>query len=660
MTKTYSLKKLLPLIIWLSLACGSESGLALTLDEALKPVGVMAAALSPDGKHIAEVAYLPFHTCVIITDVDTNNSALIKMGKWERIGNFNVSREPTDIIWITNDLLAVDYGIYSESIAINGKKVADLGDVILGKADRNNPESPMVLVYNNFKDNEYALVNAKTGKKTVLSLPNSDTPIHPAFDIHGQLRAITMMNSSFWNDSAKITNWYKPAADKPWEKLEEFKVTDNYWIPMFVPDKENSLTVLSNYGRDTSAIFNYDTAKHQVGELMAGHETEDILRVDGIDLDTFKSVVTNGMKPVRIWFDPVWKGLQQSIDLSLPDRINVLSGDAKDRVLVFSYSDIDPGRWFILDVSTMRMHLVGEAKPQIDPDKMKPMDIVTYPSKDGLMIPAYLTKPSATKTMQPAIILIHGGPTVRDMWQWNSEVQLLASRGYVVLQPQFRGSYGFGLKFQEAGYQQWGKSMQDDITAGVDYLVREGIADPKRICIYGASYGGYAALWGLVKTPDLYRCGISFAGVSDIAKLIDRESGIMGNKITREFLRVRVGDAKLSAEQLDQVSPVKHADQIKAPLLIMHGDDDDRVPIAHSKNMMEALDDNHKVYQWIKFDDEGHGLKYVKDQYRYYNAIFAFLGKYNPPDKEEPVQNTDQSKTPTEELVQDQKLPKTD
>jgi len=232
--------------------------------------------------------------------------------------------------------------------------------------------------------------------------------------------------------------------------------------------------------------------------------------------------------------------------------------------------------------------------------------------------------------MKPTIVLIHGGPWVRDQWQWNSEVQLLADRGYVVLQPQFRGSSGFGLKFSEAGYQQWGKSMQDDITAGVDYLINAGITDPKRICIYGASYGGYAALWGLIKTPDLYQCGISFAGVSDIADMLEGSSDIAHNKISREIFRTRVGDLAANKKRFDEVSPVKHAEKIKAPVLLIHGEDDERVPIVHSKKMISALEENHKVVESLFFNEEGHGLNYVRNLYLYYQTVFKFLDRFNP------------------------------
>jgi dipeptidyl aminopeptidase/acylaminoacyl peptidase len=253
------------------------------------------------------------------------------------------------------------------------------------------------------------------------------------------------------------------------------------------------------------------------------------------------------------------------------------------------------------------------------------MKSIAYPAMDGLKIPAFLTLPAAASRSLPTVIMIHGGPTARDAWAFDADVQLLASRGYAVLQPQFRGSSGFGRKFEEAGYGQWGLAMQDDITAGVDYLVKQQIADPNRVCIYGASYGGYAALWGLVKTPGLFKCGISFAGVVDLELMFKDSSDRTSNDAAMEMMRSRIGDPKLNKQQFDQVSPLKHAALIAAPVLLMHGDEDRRVPIVHGKKMRKALLDHGKQVEWLSFEGEGHGLYKYQSQQAYFKALLAFL-----------------------------------
>jgi len=285
-------------------------------------------------------------------------------------GIYPLQKRSEKNFWIGNDLLAVDFGAYSETLDLEGNKVMDIGDEVLDKLDTDNPDSPMLLIRENFRDDDVSLTNAKTGKSSTFSLPGFGTPTNWVFDKRGQLRAISMRNSAFWKDATTITNWYKADSDKPWIKLVEFEITDkNYWLPMAVSDRKDSLIISSNIGRDTRAVFRYDVEKREIAEMLAGSPSQDILQVEGVTLELFKSVVTSGMVPQRFWFDPAWERIQKSVDAVLPHKINILSGDIKNRVLIFSYSDQDPGRWFLMDVPLMTMSFLLEAKPKIDPEK---------------------------------------------------------------------------------------------------------------------------------------------------------------------------------------------------------------------------------------------------------------------------------------------------
>ncbi|WP_394781399.1 alpha/beta hydrolase family protein [Undibacterium sp.] len=603
----------------------------LTLTEALDPDGIMSARLSPDGKHIAVILFNGLGYSVVLIDSETMVAKTIITSRYVSEGMWSFNKQPRSAIWATNDLLAVDYGIEAESVNLKGDKVASIGDYVIRKADSAQPDSPMLIVYTDAKSHDLALANARTGELTRLDFPMSGKPIGWAFDKSGTLRALTLINSAFWKDAYTVTNWYRADAAANWEKLEESSTVDDYWSPMYVPEQDHTLVISARAGRDTYAVFNYDTKKRQIGEMMAGHPTQDILDVKGLDAPVFESVQTGGMVPQQVWFEPVWNRLQRSVDNALPHHVNRLSGDPAKRVLIFSYSDVDPGAWYVMDVAAMKMTRFGRAKPSIDPARMRPMEILSYKAKDGLSIPAFLTKPADTTGPAPMVVMIHGGPTERDYWEWDENAQLLAAHGYVVFQPQFRGSSGFGRKFEEAGFGQWGLAMQDDVTAGVEYLIAKGIADPKRICIYGASYGGYAALWGLVKTPNLYQCGISFAGVSDLEYMFEDSSDRNSNKISRVVMRARIGDLKLNKEAFDRVSPLKQADRIKVPVLLMHGEDDERVPISHGKKMKRALEDQHKTVEWLTFEKEGHGLHYLRNEASFFTTLFAFLDKYIGP-----------------------------
>jgi len=613
----------------LSLSVLQLSAAPIKPEDIAKPRGITYAVLSPDGKHIACMAYSGKGTGLILVDAETMESKLIRSSSEDLFGV--PEGLPLDVVWAGKDLMVVDYENTVVSIDLRGHRVATLGAGLIGRAEPNNPESRRVLVYINSWPWKVSNVDAATAEHRKYAYPESGRPLRIAFDAQGNLRAASFTNSELWRDATTVTNWYRPRDSDKWEKLETFKITDNYWLPDYVPEEEGQLVVTSSAGRDTKALFRYDTINKRMGEMMAGHPSQDILGVRTLDTNDFVRVTTNGMRREQYWFDERWDALQKSVDAALPNRINVLSGKPDYRVLIHSYSDRDPGTWYLLDIATMKLRKVGVHKEGIDPEQMRPKQILRYRARDGLEIPAYLTLPEAKSAPQPTVVLIHGGPIVRDLWDWDAEVQLLASHGFVVFQPQFRGSYGFGRRFEEAGYGQWGLSMQDDITDGVQHLIREGIADPKRICIVGASYGGYAALWGLASTPDLYRCGVSFAGVSDVGRMLDEWSDTNENKIARELRRTYVGSLEEGMARFDAISPVKHADRIKAPVLLMHGEDDFRVPLTHSNKMRAALEAQHKTFEWKTFEKEGHGLYYFNHRIEYYKTLLGFLDKYIGP-----------------------------
>jgi dienelactone hydrolase len=599
----------------------------LTLQALTDPSGMMKAALSPDGKHIAAIVFNGTNHGLILVDTDTLAVKKLREGGFVSKGFWGYHKAPLDVTWAGSDVIAIDYGLEAESMDLKGNKLHTLGKSIIGPVGH-GADAGKLLVMKDADNARVARCDARTAECTKFPRPPGE-PIHFAFDKNGTLRAITLVNSAFFKDVSTVTNWYKPPG-KDWIKIAEFSVNDEYWVPVYVPDEPDTIVINSRIGRDTYALFNYDLIQRRQTELLAGHPSQDILAWNGIDKTAFDYVATSGMLPQQVWFDPVWAGMQKQVDVLLPNRLNVISGDPRNAVLVRSSADVDPGTWYFFDIAKKRLVTVGKVRPQLDPATMRPMEMISYKAADGIPIPAYLTRPRQSTGPAPMVVLIHGGPVARDRWAWDAEVQLLANRGYLVFQPQFRGSSGFGRKFEEAGFGQWGKAMQDDITDGVRHLIAQGIADPARICIVGASYGGYAALWGLVKTPDLYRCAVSFAGVTDIEYMFSDWSDTSSNKITREVMMRRIGDKKMSAQLFDPVSPLRHAAQVKAPVLLMHGKDDERVPIAHGKKMRDALEEHKKPVTWLAFDEEGHGLSYVKNQVLYYQTMLEFLGKHIP------------------------------
>jgi dienelactone hydrolase len=598
---------------------------------------LLSASISPNGKYVAAIGYAGITTGVMLIDLESMSVKTILQGSMEsfskrdpdgKVSRYNRLKEPTRAIWLNDELIAVDFGYTAETINLAGKRVAEIGTGIYKKTDARQNGAPLLVVYTDDDQTQLGLANARTGDITKIPVSLSGVPFSWLFDKHGGLRAVTMVNSAFWKDATTVTHWYRSSVTVPWQKLAEFKVTDNYWVPIAVTEEPNILIVASSVGRDTNAVFNYDIAQQQMGEMLVGHSTEDVLTIRGDIEKTLDGVTINGMVIQKYWFDPVWRDLQGQVDKVLPKRINTLSGNPDQRILVRSSSDTDPGTWLILNTKEMTLAPLGRVQSSIEPAQMLPMKMFSYPAADGLAIPAYLTLPGAAKAPLPMVVMIHGGPQARDTWSWDPEVQLLAAHGYAVFQPQFRGSTGFGNKFLQAGIGQWGLAMQDDITAGVEYLIKLGLVDRNRICIYGASYGGYAALWGLVKTPNLYKCGVSFAGVVDIAYMLEDRSDSNYDTIARQFQLQLLGDPVRDKERFDRVSPLKHADAIKAPVLILHGRSDQRVPLDHAEKMRNALEKLNKPVDSEYFFDEGHGISYVSNANKFYRHLFAFLDKY--------------------------------
>jgi len=320
--------------------------------------------------------------------------------------------------------------------------------------------------------------------------------------------------------------------------------------------------------------------------------------------------------------------LLRSLQKSFPgQRLQPLSYSADGtRMVLLVSGDRSPGDYYLVNRTSKKVDYLLGRKKWIDPARMQPVAPIVVKARDGTSVPGYLTARDGLKTRKaPLVVMPHGGPYgVRDYWVWNADAQLLASRGYSVLQVNYRGSGGYGPSFQNAGYRQWGRLMQDDVTDAVKWAVAEGIADPARICIYGASYGGYAALMGAVRDPELYRCAVGFAGVYDLGELLS-DTAYATSWLSRAYLERAVGgDSTVLREQ----SPVTHAARIKAAVLIAHGTQDRIAPFSQAKLLRAALDRNRKPYEWLEFDGEEHGFYRDENRAAFYEKLLAFLDKH--------------------------------
>jgi len=306
--------------------------------------------------------------------------------------------------------------------------------------------------------------------------------------------------------------------------------------------------------------------------------------------------------------------------------------DFKKLILYVTGSN-SPGGYYIADTTTKRVDPIGSAYPKITAADVSNVRMVTYKSGDGLDIDAVLTTPKARPEKDlPLIVLPHGGPEAEDDVIFDWWAQAMASRGYAVLQPNFRGSTNQGRAFMRASYGEWGGKMQTDLSDGIDYLAKAGVIDPKRVCIVGGSYGGYAALAGVTLQKGVYRCAVSVAGVSDLKKMVDDAALRGGADSTGARYRKRqFGVASASDPKLTARSPAYQADKADAPILLIHGNDDTRVPFAHSQKMAAALKSAGKPYEFVTLSREDHFLSTGRTRLEMLTATVAFVEKYNPP-----------------------------
>jgi dipeptidyl aminopeptidase/acylaminoacyl peptidase len=389
--------------------------------------------------------------------------------------------------------------------------------------------------------------------------------------------------------------------------------------------------MLTNAETGRFALYDYDFATDTRGAVLFEHPEVDVATALFGEDGSLDGVTYEDDRPRVHWLKPALIALQQSVDRALPGKTNVIVGRSRDGnlVLIFSTAADDPGIYYVLHRATRRMDPFISPYARLEGRHFAPVRPVSYRSRDGLTIHAYLTLPSGRPERGlPLVILPHGGPFLRDSWTFNSEVQFLASRGYAVLQPNFRGSTGYGRDFVARGYGQLGGGMIDDMDDGLGWLAEQGIVDRARVCIMGSSYGGYAAIWGAMRSPERYRCAISWAGPTDWRKMLRHDARyIIPQRYMREWRTHLHGEERAD---LDAVSPLRQQERLTVPLLIGHGERDQRVPVDQSRDLVRALTRRHATLESVFYPEAGHGFTKPSDSADFLRRIEAFLARHNP------------------------------
>lgn len=586
-------------------------------------------SLSPDGSFYAWMAPYRDMMNVFVREIGTENVTQL---------TFDTLRSVYGFFWANNDrILYIKDAGGDENMKLFGvnkdgtdlKALADFPKVRAEMIDDLPDIDEFVIIGLNKRDprlfDPYRL-DINTGELTMLA-ENPGNIVGWMTDHNGELRVGFAIV-----DGVNTSILYRDNEKAPFREILKttFKETMS---PQFFTFDNKKFYAVSNLGRDKTAavIFNPETSQ------------EDTILFENPDFDVDQLVYSRARKALlaarytswkreRYFFDSEFEAMMADLKSKLGDiEFGLVSNNkAEDKFMVLAHSDKIRGIYYLYDKVSGTLEKVADATPWLDPQEMATMNPVEYSSRDGLTIYGYLTLPKGytmeTAKKLPVIVNPHGGPWYRDQWGFNPEVQFLANRGYAVFQMNFRGSTGYGKKFWEASFKQWGKAMQDDITDGVNWLIEKGIADKDRIAIYGASYGGYATLAGITGTPDLYAAAVDYVGVANMFTFMKTIPPYWEPQL--QMFYEMVGNPVRDSLMLREVSPVLNADKIKTPLFVAQGANDPRVNINESNQMVEALRNRGITVEYMVKEDEGHGFYNEKNQFDFYNAMEKFLAEH--------------------------------
>jgi dienelactone hydrolase len=600
--------------------------------------------LSPDGSKIAYLFPLESKMALGVFDRATRESRLVVRGQDESLASF---------FWKGNDRLVFEADVsgnesfFIGSTDLDGKRVLRIAE---SQRLANNltgdaagildplplePEQVGVLgFFDGSVDDALYVGGAQVvgrlnvrnrGLSPLFELRNSDRYARFVFDQRGALRLRARLEGRtlVWEYRASDSAAFQVVARHPFHGYAE------NWAPQMFAADGTTLWLISREQHDRGALFAVDTRTFQFGApVFVPPEGEIAELVVSPGRQRLLGVRYESERSQYHWFDTTRGALQAKLENTFKgcDVRFASTSDDDNVALVWASYDREPGTYYVLDQKAGSLTQFKRTR-DLDPAQLSPREPITYTARDGLVIHGYLTLPRGTNGKNlPLVLHPHGGPFgIRDSWGYDTDAQFLASRGYAVLQPNYRGSGGYGRSFIDRGRQQWGRAMQDDLTDAVKWAITQGIADPNRVAIYGASYGGYAALAGATFTPDLYACAVNYVGAADL-ELTFKERGADAWDTADDFSYQRewVGPTR---EYRDATSPVNFVDRISIPTLHIYGAQDPRVKIDHWSRLEPQLKKYHKDYEWIVEDRQGHGFRDIHAANSLYAKLDVFLEK---------------------------------
>jgi dipeptidyl aminopeptidase/acylaminoacyl peptidase len=582
--------------------------------------------ISPDGKHVSFTAPWQNRMNIFIQEIGQDSVKQITSESERDIAGYMWANNDR-ILYIKDEGGNEDYKLFGVDISGENLKcltcfpgvkttlIDDLEDnpteIIVGL----NKRIPQVF-------DPYRL-NIETGEMELLA-ENPGNIVGWSTDHDGKLRVAYAISGGV---NAAIL--YRDNEEEDFREILTTSWRDSF-NPLFFTFDNEKIYASSNLGRDKAEIVIFDP---QTGEESESVYKNSLVDVSDLRYSRKRKVILAASyttdKRNYHFFDDEARNRYETLQNKLPGyEISISASDKQEqKFIVRTYSDRSRGGYYVFDQATKELIKIADISPWLNEDDLAEMKPIEYTSRDGITIHGYLTLPKGGESKNlPVVINPHGGPWHRDKWGFNPEVQFLANRGYAVLQMNFRGSTGYGKEFWLKSIKQWGRAMQDDITDGVDWLKNQGIADPDKVAIYGASYGGYATLAGLAFTPDLYACGVDYVGVSNLFTFMETIPPYW--EPMRERLYELVGNPVDDSLTLAEASPSLQADKITAPLFIAQGANDPRVKKAESDQMVGAMRARGVEVEYMVKDNEGHGFHNEENRFDFYRAMEQFLEKH--------------------------------
>jgi dipeptidyl aminopeptidase/acylaminoacyl peptidase len=579
--------------------------------------------VSPDGSKIAYLATVSSTLNLFVAEGTTANGQAITTFKGESIKDF---------MWVNAEWLVYtkdnggDENDVLYSCHYTGGKQFPLTPetgVVASVIKKSALEDHILFIETNERnqtDFDVYRVNVNDGTKDLVHT-NLGGYSNWVFDDNDQLRAAVRTEGT--QTHLMYTTSYEAYG---WQNGATVPFTDTF-VPFFMSKRGNLIYCISNVDRDKSIVILYDLDRKKVFDIIYENAEYDVdyLVQSKVNRELLYVGYTSDYQQQEYIHEPMKSTFATLKKRFGDDEVRIISmSDDEKKMIIKVSSDVNRGSYHFYNASNELLVKLADIAPWLQADQMCTMEPYTFTTSDGVKLHGYITYPkTGNKKNLPLVVNPHGGPWARDQRGFNPEVQFLASRGYAVFQVNFRGSTGYGKKLWQQGFKQWGQAMQRDITEGVRSLINAGIADPKRIAIYGASYGGYATLAGLTYTPDLYACGIDYVGVSNLLTFMETIPPYW--EAYREMMYKMVGDPETDRAMLEAYSPALKANLIKSPVFIAQGANDPRVNIRESDQMVEALRNAGVKVDYMVKSDEGHGFDKEVNRFEFYMAMEKFL-----------------------------------